>query len=58
MLEANKVKSELSLAPHEWKSLYDQLDPVLTNGANSIRHLEGCVLIIIDEIKNRYANKK
>jgi len=53
MLEANKEKSELNLAPHEWASLYKQLEPIIKNGALSVRHLEGCVLIILETIKDR-----
>lgn len=54
MLQANKTKSELTLAPHEWASLYKQLEPIIKNGANSIRHLEGCVLILLEKIEERY----
>lgn len=53
MLQANKTKKELDLAPHEWQQLYTQLESITKNGANSIRHLEGMVLILLDEIKKR-----
>jgi len=48
---------ELNLATTEWASLYKQLKPVVKNGANSIRHLEGAVLIVLDEIETRKASK-
>lgn len=52
-LDPWKKKSDLSLAPHEWASLYKQCEPITSNGANSIRHLEGCVLILLEKIKER-----
>ena len=52
-LTANKQKAEINLAPHEWASLYKQLEGVIKNGANSIRHLEGCVLILLEAIQDR-----
>jgi len=57
MLQANKTKSEMNLAPHEWATLYKQLEPIIGNGANSIRHLEGCVLIIMEKIEDRINQK-
>lgn len=56
-LGASKTKEQLSLAPHEWASIYKLLEPVLKNGGLSIRHLEGCVLVILDEIDNRLKDK-
>jgi len=52
-LEPRKAKADLTLAPHEWASLYRQLEPVTSNGGNSIRHLEGCVLILLEKIQDR-----
>lgn len=52
-MKANKTKSELNLAPHEWAGLYKQLEAITKNGANSIRHLEGCALIILEAIEER-----
>ena len=57
MLQANKNKTELTLAPHEWSSLYKQLEPITKNGANSIRHLEGCVLILLEKFQERIQQK-
>lgn len=48
-----KQKTDLSLAPHEWASLYKQLEPIIKDGGNSIRHLEGCVLILLEAIQDR-----
>lgn len=56
-LEPRKTKSDLTLAPHEWASLHKQLEPITLNGANSIRHLEGCVLILLEEIEDRIKSK-
>lgn len=48
----------MNLASHEWASLYKQLEAITKNGGNSIRHLEGCVLIIMEEIEARIAEKR
>lgn len=56
-LQANKSKIDMNLAPHEWASLYKQLEPITKNGGNSIRHLEGCVLILLEKIDERKAQK-
>lgn len=52
-LKPNKEKIDLNLAPHEWASIYKSLDSIIKDGAYSIRHLEGAVLVILDTIKNR-----
>lgn len=52
-LKANKEKTQLNLAPHEWKAIYTALNPIIKDGAHSIRHLQGAVLVILDEIENR-----
>ena len=57
MLEANKEKHDLNLAPHEWAQIYTALDPIIKNGAWSIRHLEGAVMVIMEKIKERYKIK-
>ena len=53
MLEVNKEKRELTLAPGEWAMIYNALVPVTKNGAFSIRHLEGAVLVVMECIKER-----
>ena len=57
MITINKTKSEMNLAPHEWATIYKQLDLITRNGANSIRHLEGCILVIMEEIEKRREQK-
>lgn len=53
-MEANKEKNDLSLSIGEWKMIHDAIEPIARNGAWSIRHLEGAVLVILDAIKERY----
>lgn len=51
-------KADLNLAPHEWASLYKLTEPITKNGSNSIRHLEGCIHILLEAIENRYREIK
>ena len=44
----------MNLAVHEWKMIHEALNPVINNGAMSIRHMEGAILVIMDKIKERY----
>ena len=56
MPNTNK-KEELNLAPHEWKFIYEALEPILYNSAWSIRHLEGAIQAIQDKIEDRTNSK-
>lgn len=46
--------STIGLADYEWLRLRKSIDQLIKDGSFSIRHLEGMIEIIKEEINNRY----